>query len=193
MIKLNNIENLVNNVVDKMNQGIIAPRYTLYDICEAMKFNYNVLYYIDANKLFSKIQKHKLLEWFKLFFIISYENENDDEPIITFYKYLNKSSKPGHYLSISKSIGNKIQFRANGEIWLDDIEQLCTDIELVENVNYIVKEKLIQREVNNDTIRLSVNGNELIFKDSYNTMLVNNKIISNVNELLPALREFFTI
>lgn len=193
MVKLNNIENLVNNVVDKMSQGVVTPRYTLYDICEAMKFNYNVFYYIDANKLFNKIQEHKLLEWFKLSFTVSYENENDDEPIITFYKYLNKSSNPGHYLGVSKSIGNKVQFRANGEVWLDDIECLCTDIELVENVNYIVSEKLIQREIDNDTIRLSINRNELVFKDSYNTMLINNKIISNVNELIPALKEFFAM
>lgn len=185
MFNLVNIKNLIDDANKQMQQGTLCPKYSLESICNVMDFDYNKLYYTDPNDVFKQLSRHKLLEWNKLDFVIT-QDKATSESVIVFFKYKNKYASSGHQL------GERIKFCHNGDVLLDG-KCICSDLDLISNIDYIVEHNLIKRTSEDFGNKLELRDNSLFISYDYEYMKFNDKIIDNECELITSLKEFFVV
>lgn len=85
-IKNIHIENLINDYNKKKEESKepVIVYNGLKELTEAMKFDYNLLYYTDVNKFINLIYHHKIMEWNNIACVVGKENK------IVLFNYINK-------------------------------------------------------------------------------------------------------
>ena len=86
-IKANNIQELIEDINNKMAEGAIVVVYNnLEELLKAMGLNISLIDYINISDFLKQLRNHKLFYWNKICFTTTGKDER-----IVFFRYLNLS------------------------------------------------------------------------------------------------------